>query len=123
MAKYGACNYSTFKYGTAACGDQPVYSGLVLWLINIWWDAGWENEGPRCTGYSLTRGRRAYLAANGTTFEGMQPGSVTLTLDNSDQRFDPYNSGSPIYGHVKPGREVCIKVKDLTSGTIYPRFV
>jgi hypothetical protein len=45
------------------------------------------------------------------------PGTCTITLDNSDGAFDPDNTTGPYYGYIRPNRRVRITV--TISGTTY----
>lgn len=57
------------------------------------------------TGISINRGASDELADT-------QPGTMSLTLDNSDGRFTPNRSGSPYYPNVK--RNVPIRLRTLS---------
>ena len=52
-------------------------------------------------------GRDYASQLNGRT----KAGSCRLTLDNSDSRFSPFNSSSPLYGQMLPGRRVRITMQ------------
>lgn len=49
-----------------------------------------------------------------TTF---QPAQGTLTLDNTDGRFDPSNTAGPYYGNLLPRKR--IRIQTVVSGTTY----
>jgi len=59
------------------------------------------------------------IAAGGQGFEPFRPGTATGIFDNSDGRYDPYNSSSPIYGHITPGKFVRISVRDDENSDTY----
>lgn len=62
---------------------------------------------------SIRRGRQHEL-------DQQQAGTATLTLANSDGRFDPTNAGSPYSPNVLPMRR--IRVSGIYSATTYPIF-
>jgi hypothetical protein len=127
-AKYGDSRYLYGDAGRLYGLDAPsneIPDGLLQWIIMIDWTGnGWTgNEAPRCIGYhSPLRGREYYVRAGATSIEPMKYSPGTLTLDNYDHRYDPYNTSSPLYPNVNPGRKIYIAVKDLASGIIYPRL-
>ncbi len=90
----------------------------MAYTWHAWFD--WNNDGilesdeaNRLLRLTTLRGRKSLLDAP-------YVGKATLTLDNSDQRFNPWNVSSPLYGNVKPGRRVKITV--TIGGTTYSVF-
>lgn len=90
----------------------------MAYTWHAWFD--WDNDGiyesdeaNRLLRLTTLRGRKSLLDAP-------YVGKATLTLDNSDQRFNPWNISSPLYGNVKPGRRVKITV--TIGGTTYSVF-
>jgi hypothetical protein len=126
MAKYGTFKYgSGTKYGTGIAVSTPVLTGFITWIMQIdWAGSGFSgiNEAQYCVGYELARGRRYYIAPDGNTFERMEPGTLTLVMENVDGRFDPYNINSLIYPNVKPGRKIFIYAQETATGITHPRF-
>ena len=112
MAKYGTFKYhSGTLYGTGDAVVIPDGDGDVTWIANIKWDGSTPvNEAGYLTNFNSFRGAEHYIETNGNGFEVIEPGKAILTLDNSDLRYDPYNTLSPIYPYVVPGREVQISV-------------
>lgn len=116
--------YNTFKYGdgtlygTEALG---IDDSSLLWSVLVDWDAdGYytgENEAPKMVNFSLTRGRDSYIRSDGQGFERYGIGRVTLTLDNDDGRYNPFNINSPLYPNVVPGKRVRIAVLDRNTST------
>jgi len=86
----------------------------ITWTVDIDWDndgameAG-EHEGSLLQGLKVMRGRFNYVRPGGEGFERQEPGTATITLNNADGRFDPYNASGPLYGYLKPGRRVEVK--------------
>lgn len=124
MAKYGTFKYGTSTlYGTGAAGPQPTYTGELIWSIQFAWSGSFgPNEAGYVKGLSIRRGRRYYIAPSGDGFENFQPGTATLTLENVNRRYDPYNSSSPLYGQLKPGVLAKIKAIVAATGTEYTLF-
>lgn len=106
----------------------------LLWGIHIDW-AGTgeinpsENEWYRCKHVEYEAGRTGYIRISGedeereaTGFYYVEPGRGTLVLDNSDERYNPRNTSSPLYPNVKRGRLVQIMVKNGVLGETKYRF-
>lgn len=121
MAKYGTFVYSSAKYGTGSAAPQPVITADWVYILNIKW-SGWTNEAGRCVMAAGYRGRQFYVGKGGETFERIQPGEFTFTVDNSGLRFDPYNSSGPLYGSVEPGKAAEFSAKYVPTGTTYRIF-
>ena len=113
MARYGTKKYGSFKYGT----DSTITT--IQWGVLIDWDgdgyhAG-DNEAEQMIDLSVTRGRDSYIGPNGQGLERYRPGEAILIFDNSNGRYDPYNTASPLYPNVKPGRLVDIRLRNATD--------
>ena len=107
-------------YGQAVYGQKLYYGSAdptaeILWGILIKWDSNWENEALRAVDLQVERGRDTLIESGGWT--RYRPGRAEITVDNSDGRFDPYNSSSPLYLKLVPGKFVRIYVR--YSGTDY----
>ena len=108
-------------YGSGASSDTVTY-----WTIEVDWDnAGTysgTSEGLYCIGLDTDRGRRNRISidsnGNSSGFEPMKIGSATITLDNSTRRYDPYNTSSPLYPNVLPGRY--IRIRETYLGVTSP---
>jgi hypothetical protein len=127
MAKYG--DGYRYKSGTLwgqAGGGGVVsdpYSGEVVWIVNIdWFGTGGVNEADYTRDINMIRGRQHYVNPGGSGFEKMRSGRVTITMDNINGRFDPYNADSPLYGYLLPGRKIQISVYDVATKATHIRF-
>lgn len=120
MARYSTFKYSDAKYGTAPTTTNLLWSVEIDWANKGYWDG--TNEARYTVDYGCSRGRRYYLAKNGAGFGSLEVGRLTLTLVNKDGRFDPYNTSSPLYPNVEPGKYIRIRVKNGTTGETYDRF-
>lgn len=113
--------YSAFKYGDGT--TYGTHTANLRWGVAIAWDGmyGWGDEAERMISLTVRRGRRNLLAACGG-FQAFPPGEATIVLDNEDGRYDPFNTSSPLYPHVAPGKFVRIKVRNqdilVTRGII-----
>jgi len=120
MPRYGTFKYGEGLYGSAESGTLPA----LLWSILVDWDGdgyfSGDNEASRCSSFNLQRGRRYPLSGNG--IQHYAPGKVAIVLDNTDGRFDYFNSSSPIYPHVSPGKFIVIKVLDVAASLNYSVF-
>ena len=63
-----------------------------------------ENEADRMLRYTLERGRDRTIGAAGGGFETPNVGRLTVEVDNSDGRFDPWNKNGALFGLLRPGR-------------------
>ena len=122
MAKYGSFKYSTAKYGTGAAGTQPTFSGSVIWVCGVSWNGTYSGTPEKMVDFQMSRGSAYSIAASGGGFEPLTIGSCTIVLDNSDGRYDPYNSESALYPNVAPGKKIFIDAIDISSGVHYQRF-
>jgi hypothetical protein len=99
------------------------FNGYVVWIVNIdWFGAGAVNESDYVRDVDTIRGRQHYVKPAGSGFEQMRPGKSVLTMDNSNGRFDPYNTDSPLYGYLLPGRKIQISVYDVVTKQTHVRF-
>lgn len=110
------------SWGNEQWGAEGPRTALA-WAVEIDWDADGsfdgQNECDRLLSVATFRGRKTYLNTD-SGFAPVETGGVSLVLDNSDGRYDPWNKSSPLYPNVSDGREVRIRVKNELSGTIYP---
>ena len=124
-AVYGTIAY---PYGTATRYYGMGADTVTRWGIDIDWDGdgiyNGGNDGLYAVAYKSDRGRTQYLNINSdgdaAGFEPIRVGSATLTLDNTSRRYDPYNTSSPLYPNVLPGRY--IRIRCLYNGVIYDVF-
>lgn len=118
------------RYGVNKFGDGSLYGtsdsrAAYAWDVSIDWDEDGvleTNDADRLVGYSLNRGRTRLLGSVGEGFEPVGTGGVILTFRNQDGRYDGWNSASPLYPNIGYGKEVRVRIKDLSSGILYPRF-
>ena len=76
----------------------------LIWSIKFRWDGvNFVDESAYVTGIDVDRGRDG-------PFDAITAGKCTLTLDNSSDRFNPWNSGGALYGHLTPGITVMVDV-------------
>ena len=96
------------------------------WKLEIDWDADGSydatNYADRISDCYISRGRKFILDADGTGFEPMEVGILSLLLDNDDLIFDPYNTGSSLYPNVRPGVKIKLSTKQSTDLTYTPIF-
>lgn len=121
MSKYSSFKYSDQKYGASA----PPAVAKMSWIVIVdWTNSGYfsgTNEAYYLKDLSVFRGRRYYIAPGGNGFQAQEIGTCKLLMDNTTRRFDPYNASGALYGNIKPGRKVKIRVVGL-DGISYPVF-
>jgi hypothetical protein len=122
MPKYGAFKYGTSKYGSGAAGTQPVYTGSLIWICGVYWDGSFSGVSEKVKGYELSRGSAYTIAASGGGLEPITIGTLKVTLDNYDDRYNPYNTSSPLYPNVTPGKKIFVDAVAVSTGTHYQRF-
>lgn len=119
MARYGEFIYDDGTlYGTTPTTDN------LLWTLIIAWDGGYsgENEALRMVDFTVSRGRDFPLGPQGEGLQHFQPGRATVILDNSDRRYDPFNTSSPLYPNVSPGKLCQMHVQLGNTGSNYGVF-
>ena len=94
----------------------------LTWYFGVDWNADGTLEadeaGRMIPPFRCERGRKRMVRRDGKGFEKQPAGRITATLDNYDGRYDPYNTSSPLYPNVRPGRDVYVTVND--GVTTYP---
>lgn len=111
MARYGTFKYSTETYGKTTTGVP----NNILYALHVDWDGdgsydGDYNEAFRVLGWSVDRGRDSVFNPSGDGFTPYSVGTLRLTLDNKDGRYDSWNTASPLYGNLIPGKRVQFRV-------------
>lgn len=118
--------YNLFNYNTGVLWGVDPDDDRLLWLFQVDWDGDGtldaDNESPLITNASIDRGRDYLLNAASTGFEPVRPGKMVLTLENKDNRFDPYNTASPLYPNVTPGKLCQLTVKKQSENVRKVRF-
>jgi hypothetical protein len=108
--------------------DHEYQPGELNWGLEIDWDNDGLFNGDNEAGYmralSLKRGREYQMCRDGSGFEPMMVGEVSITLKNVDRRFDPFNTTSELYPNVAPGKRFRLRVRygdtvwDVMAGRI-----
>lgn len=125
MADYGDFRYgSTTLYGSGAAVPMPDGTSECIWLLSVDWDNNGSYDGTNEAQWlselvSFRRGRDHYVSQGGNDFERMQMGKAILRMDNSDRRYDPYNTGSVLYPNVVPGRRAQLAVRYVDTGETF----
>lgn len=73
------------------------------------------NEAERVLRWSCERGRERIFQSSGNGFNPYEVGRLSLTLDNYDGRYNPWNAAGPLYGNIMPGRNMQFKVALYSS--------
>jgi hypothetical protein len=126
--------YTLWDDGTIWDGEASPDDLNLLWGIRIdWGNTGTlnvpTNEWQKAIKVSYELGRVDYIRLSGdedereaTGFYYVDPGSATIVLDNSDDRYSARNEDSPLYPNVQRGRLAQISVKTGIYGIEYKRF-
>jgi hypothetical protein len=129
MAKYGTFRYgSGTKYGTGDAVESEAFTGNHIWVIDIDWEGEGTFTGTNEAIYlldlpSFFRGHRFYTQLGGGGFEAFETGRFTITMDNQSRRYDPYNTSSPLYPNVVPGRRIQISTQEISGGNASTKHV
>lgn len=100
------------------------HSGDFAWALMIDWENNdsFGNEANRVISVHVNRGRDYKFKSDGRGWEYPRIGRAVFGLDNSDRRYDPYNTNSPLYGNILPGRRIRLIAEDLSAETNYNVF-
>lgn len=95
----------------------------LAWSLRVDWDGDGvfdsRSEARYMCGLRTNRGRTAMLRSTGQGFEPMRTGQAVISLWNTDGRYDGWNASSPLYPNVTPGKDVELRVRDLSAtGTV-----
>lgn len=119
--------FGVHKFGDGSLFGPSDATSTLSYGVEIDWDGDGlfdgTNEADRMVSWSSFRGRQNLLRPNGAGFENVQTGTLTIVLDNSDDRYTSMNASSPLYPNVEEGKEVRFRVRDM-SGSVssYPVF-
>ena len=97
MSAYGAIEYGADVYGFER--TMPEFQVQIDWQQNGHFEGAYNFVHPKFI--SFERGKNDELGRPTT-------GKCELRLNNSDNKYSPEYASSPIYGYVKPGREIQI---------------
>src|SRR5512139_1939470 len=115
-ARYGN---ATYKYGnTSRLYGAGAETTNLIWMLQIDWNGDGvfdgTNEAVYMVNCDLKRGRDFYIGVDGngkaSGFEPMKVGKLKITLENISSRYDAYNSSSPLYPYILPGRLISLSV-------------
>jgi hypothetical protein len=107
------------RFSGGAGGPSARFGNLALGYARLDDDSDDDADYTDLEAYVLSvdirRGRVREL-------EEFSAGTAIVVLDNSDGRFDPNNSSSPLSPNVKPGKLLRIKITDPTTSTNHYLF-
>lgn len=111
--RYGEIKYGDDYYYGADTDDRLHWGAMIYWKDDnaVYGD----NEAGRLLSVTTERGRDGLIQK---TSDGLQfpiVGRAVLTLDNSDGRFNPWNTSSPLYGYIEPGKYARVFVRNGSS--------
>lgn len=108
MALYKSLKYAGGLYGSSTPAN-------VRWGLSVDWDENGaydsDNEAVYLTGLRVSRGRSSYIEERGGKFVPISIGRAELVLRNHDGRYNPYNTSSPLYPNIGPGKFAQIIVR------------
>jgi len=96
MTAYGAIKYGTHVYGFER--TKPEFIVQIDWQQNGHFEGAYNFVHPRFP-ITFERGKNEELGFPIT-------GKCELRLNNADDKYSPEYASSPLYGYVKPGREI-----------------
>lgn len=99
------------------------YPGAFAWSFVVDWDDNGlydnGNEDDRVVDLYVSRGREYKFKADGRGYEYPRIGRAVITLDNYDRKYDPFNTGSELYGNLLPGRRFKLTAVDWENSSSY----
>lgn len=117
--------YGKFLFGSGELYGEGEMSN-ILWALEVDWDGDLvfdgSNEANYMTGFDIRRGRERMVESNGDGFELVRVGSAVFELDDPDDRYNPWNTSSPLYPNVRPGVDIRLRAKEGTGGTLRDVF-
>lgn len=90
----------------------------VDWDNDGYYDGG--NEAGKIYAVETSNGRINFLKGTGDGFEHIAVGKITLQMRNHTGRYNPYNTSSPLYGNLLPGRRFQFRIWDEVNEVYYP---
>jgi len=87
-------------------------SGNTTYYLDIDWSnsTNYEDEADRMLKFKIDRGRTRLIGRPGGGFEPYRVGRLSLflslLLDNSDGRYNPWNTSGALYGNLTPGKRM-----------------
>ena len=105
---FGQSKFGTFKFG-ATVQTRPRFGLEVDWANRSVFSGA--NEAPLLQKLSMERGRRYTISADGQSFQTEDTGRLSAVLFDENQRFDPYNVSSPLFGQIGGGKYFRVTVR------------
>jgi len=87
-----------------ADATTKMYGLMVDWNGDGQFANGGEES--RMLKWAVDRGRTRLIGGKGRGFEPYRVGTLRIDLDNSDGRYNPYNTGGDLYGILDPGKQM-----------------
>jgi hypothetical protein len=101
MAKLNTFALNTTPLGTGDPGPQPSFDGDLVYTLTVNWNGTEINEGTgRILSVTTSQQRGRDALVSGDKINPNQPGVISIKLDNSDGRYDPYNTSGALYGKL-----------------------
>jgi hypothetical protein len=99
-------------------------NGVTLsWNLEVDWPGTgtFTDERNRLLGLSTRRGRNSIFTESGKT--PMFMGEGWFQLENYDDRYNPFNASSPLYGNMLPGRLVRVSAVDGVTYRVFTGYL
>jgi len=116
-------------YGAAGVyyGEQTITTRTITWGVIVDWDDDGtftgENEATgRLQGLRLRQGREFIFNSSSDGLQYPDAGTLELDMLDTNGRYDPYNTDSPLSGYLYKNQKIQVVIKSETSSTTYPVF-
>jgi len=113
------------SYRPALVVDYTATSTNNTYILNVDWDNDGTPEddvADYMTRWACDKGRSRLIGRPGSGFEPYRVGRLSIELDNSTGRFNPWNTGGSLYGNLAPGKKMTFQAIPASSTSVYSVF-
>jgi len=103
------------KFGASSSVGRLLSFGLLVdWDGDGLFDGTNEASG-RMISYDFTRGREFFLDGEGSGFQEVDTGELTVVLRDTEGRYNPFNTSSPLTGLLSKNQKIRLIAYDEST--------